>query len=246
MKINVITLFPEMIEQGLNGSMMGRAQAQGHVQIEPINFREFSINKHQHVDDYPYGGGAGMLLMPEPIVKAIEQAKASNDQGQSHVVLMDPGGEKFNQKMAQEWSKKDHLVLICGHYEGFDDRIRSYVDQEVSIGDFVVTGGELPAMVMIDATVRLLDNVLGNEESAIDESHSNGLLEYPQYTRPRTYDGLEVPAVLLSGHHQKIEAWRHRESLKRTLLKRPDLLETYPLTKEDLILLEDIKNELSE
>lgn len=239
MKIDVITLFPEMIEGGLGSSLIHRAEEAGLVQIRPRNFRQFAVNKHGHVDDYPYGGGAGMLLRVEPLVKAIEEAKADARGSKSLTILMDPAGEKFDQAMAIDFSTYDQLIFVCGHYEGYDERIKPYVDKEVSIGDVVLTGGELPAMVMIDATVRLLDDVLGNADSTVDESHMGGLLEYPQYTRPKEFRGEKVPDVLLSGHHENIAKWRHQQSLLKTAKKRPDLLASYPLTEEDLAFLAD-------
>lgn len=239
MEIDVITLFPEMIEGGLGSSLIQRANEAGLVTIRSHNFREYAVNKHGHVDDYPYGGGAGMLLRPEPLVQAIEAAKAKSEGKRCLTLLMDPAGEKFDQKMANELSTYDQLIFVCGHYEGYDERIKAYVDKEVSIGDVVLTGGELPAMLMIDATVRLLDHVLGNAESTVDESHMGGLLEYPQYTRPAEFRGEAVPSILLSGHHEKIAIWRHQQALLKTARRRPDLLAKYPLTADDQAFLAD-------
>ena len=206
------------------------------------NFRDFSTNKHQQVDDYPYGGGAGMLLKVQPIHDALTFIK-EDAQTKPRVILLDPAGKRFNQEMAEEFSEEEHLVFICGHYEGYDERIRSLVTDEVSLGDYVLTGGELGAMVMIDATVRLLPDVLGNDESAKTDSHSTGLLEHPQYTRPANYEGMEVPHVLTNGNHKLIKEWQLKESLRRTFLRRPDMLETIELTQEMEKLLEEVKKE---
>lgn len=198
-----------------------------------VNFRQFGKGKHQVVDDTPYGGGAGMLLKPEPLFDAMESIEERSPETKKRVILMDPAGKPFNQAMAEEFSEEEHLVFLCGHYEGYDERIRSLVTDEVSLGDYVLTGGELAAMVMIDASVRLLPNVLGNAASAQTDSHSSGLLEHPHYTRPAEYKGMGVPDVLMSGNHAKIDEWRHKESLKRTYFRRPDMLETRDLTKQE-------------
>lgn len=241
MKIDILTLFPEFFSSLTNWSIIGRAYEENKVEINSINIRDFSKNKHKKVDDYPFGGGSGMVMKPEPIFDAINSVKNQD----SRVIYLSPQGKRFNQEIANELSKEEHLILLCGHYEGIDNRIVShYVDEEISIGDFVLTGGEIPAMIIIDAVVRLLPGVLRSDESFIDESHYNGLLEYPQYTRPREFNGHFVPDILLSGNHQKIEAWRKEESLKATLLKRPDLLEKKTLSKEDLIILTKIKEDL--
>ncbi len=229
MQIDVLTLFPEMFAP-LEYSIMKNAQDQGHLKFATHNFREYAVNKHGHVDDYPYGGGAGMLLRVEPIV---EQLEAIQKSANVRTILVDPTGVSFTQEMATEWSHEDQLIFICGHYEGFDQRIREFVTDEVSVGDYVLTNGELPAMVMIDATVRLIPEVVGNDASIVQESYSESLLEYPQYTRPREFRGLEVPDVLLSGNHAKIEAWRREQSLLNTLRRRPDLLETAELTEAE-------------
>ena len=207
MKIDILTLFPEMFESPFNYSMVKRALDGDQVEIQPINFRKYGVGKHQMVDDTPYGGGAGMLLKPEPIFEAIEEIEKQAPTSKKRIVLMDPAGKPFNQAMAEDFSKEEHLVFICGHYEGYDERIRTLVTDEVSLGDYVLTGGELAAMVMIDATVRLLPGVVGNEASVIEDSHSTGLLEHPHYTRPAVYKGMKVPDVLTSGHHEKIEEW---------------------------------------
>ncbi|MGX7106913.1 tRNA (guanosine(37)-N1)-methyltransferase TrmD [Hutsoniella sourekii] len=239
MKIDVLTLFPEMFEP-MNHSIMKLAQNEGHLKLNLHNFRDKAVNKHGHVDDYPYGGGAGMLLRVEPIVETLETI-AMDDQ--TRIILLDPAGQRFDQATAQKWSQDDHLVFICGHYEGFDHRVRQFITDEVSLGDYVLTNGELATMVMIDATVRLLPQVVGNEESIIEESHQAGLLEHPQYTRPRSYRGLEVPETLLSGNHALIDQWRQKESLRRTYLNRPDLLANKELQADQKQFLEEIIQE---
>lgn len=236
MRIDVLTLFPEMFAP-LEHSMMKLAREREVLDFHLHNFREYAVNKHGHVDDYPYGGGAGMLLRVEPIVQALEQIE---NYSHARVILTDPAGEPFNQAKAQAWSKEDHLIFICGHYEGFDHRIRDYITDEVSMGDYVLTNGEIPTMAMIDATVRLIPEAIGNHQSIQEESHQSSLLEYPQYTRPANFRGKEVPEVLLSGHHQRIEAWRRQEALRRTYLNRPDLLETAKLTEEEKKWLESL------
>ena len=239
MKIDVLTLFPEMFEP-MNHSMMGQAQEKGILNFHTHNFREFAVNKHGHVDDYPYGGGAGMLLRVEPIVQMLEKIQPSKE---ARIILMDPAGKPFNQEMAQTWSHQEELVFICGHYEGFDHRIREYITDEVSLGDYVLTNGELPTMVMIDATVRLIPEVVGNAESIQHESHQSQWLEHPQYTRPPEFRGKAVPEVLLSGHHENIARWRHKESIRRTYQNRSELIQVDQLSEEDIKLLNVIKNE---
>ncbi|SHE33639.1 tRNA (guanosine(37)-N1)-methyltransferase TrmD [Tissierella praeacuta] len=241
MKIDILSLFPEFFSPLLSWSIIGRACEENKVSINSINIREFSQNKHKKVDDYPFGGGRGMVMKPEPIFRAIKSVRDKN----SRVIYLSPQGKKFNQELANELSKEEHLILLCGHYEGIDNRIiEHYIDEEISIGDFVLTGGEIPAMIIIDAIVRLLPGVLRSDESFTDESHYNGLLEYPQYTRPREFNGYSVPDILLSGNHGKIETWRKEESLKATLLKRPDLLKQKTLSEEELIILSKIKDNL--
>lgn len=237
MKIDILTLFPKMFES-LNHSIIGKAKNKMLVEINTIDFREFANNKHKQVDDYPFGGGQGMVLKPEPIFNAVESlAKDSN----SRIILLCPQGDKFNQKKAEELSKEKHLIFICGHYEGYDERIREYlVTDEISIGDFVLTGGEFAAMTIIDSVTRLLPEVLGTEESHKDDSFSTGLLEYPQYTRPQIFRDMKVPEVLLSGHHKNIEKYRLEESLKRTYLRRPDLLKNYELNEVQKEILKNI------
>lgn len=246
MRIDVLTLFPGMFAGPMGESIIGKAREKDLLEMNVSNFRDYSDNKHHTVDDYPYGGGAGMLLKAQPIfdnLAAIEQATPTT---KKRVILLDPAGEKFDQKMAEEFSQEEHLIFICGHYEGYDERIRTLVTDEVSLGDYVLTGGELGAMVMIDATVRLLPEVLGNETSAQTDSHSTGLLEHPQYTRPADFRGLAVPEVLLNGNHKLIEEWRLKESLRRTYTRRPDMLAKLELTPEMKKLLAEIKSELSQ
>ena len=233
MKIDVVTLFPEMFDGPMGHSIMNRAAERGLLDFNRVNFRQFGLGKHQMVDDTPYGGGAGMLLKPEPLFDAMAHIEEQHPSTKKRVILMDPAGKPFNQKMAEDFSKEEHLVFLCGHYEGYDERVRSLVTDEVSLGDYVLTGGELAAMVMVDATVRLLPGVLGNAVSAETDSHSSGLLEHPHYTRPADYKGMKVPEVLMSGNHGLIEEWRHKESLKRTFFRRPDMLEGRELTKQE-------------
>lgn len=223
MKIDILTLFPEMVQSYFSDSIIKRAIDDGYVEINLVNFRDFSTNKHHTVDDYAYGGGAGMLISVVPIHLALE----SIDYKDAWVVLTSPSGKTLNQKKLVELSQKRRLVIICGHYEGIDARVLNYVDEEISIGDYVLTGGELAAGVIVDGTVRLLDGVISGD-SIVDESFSNQLLEYPQYTRPPVYDGAIVPEVLISGHHANIEKWKKRESLKKTKKNRPELLENLP------------------
>lgn len=243
MKIDVVTLFPEMFDGPLGHSMVKRAIDKEAVEINRVNLRAFGKGKHQQVDDTPYGGGAGMLLKPEPLFEAVESIEERHPDSKKRVILMDPAGKPFNQKMAEEFSEEEHLVFLCGHYEGYDERIRSLVTDEVSLGDYVLTGGELASMVMIDATVRLLPGVLGNADSAVTDSHSSGLLEHPHYTRPAEYKGMTVPDVLTNGNHALIDEWRHKESLKRTFLRRPDMLEGRSFSKQEEQWLEEFKAE---
>lgn len=240
MKIDVLTLFPEMIKGPMSHSIMKRAQERDLIDINIINFRDYGQGKHKLVDDIPYGGGAGMLLKPEPLFEAMDDIQA-NTTTKPRVVLMDPAGRPFTQLVAEELAEEEHLVFICGHYEGYDERIRTLVTDEISLGDYVLTGGELASLVMIDATVRLLPEVLGNNESALLDSHSSGLLEHPHYTRPAEYRGMVVPEVLRNGNHKLIDEWRRKESLKRTFLRRPDMLKNSELSKEDLAYLEELK-----
>ncbi|WP_436853681.1 tRNA (guanosine(37)-N1)-methyltransferase TrmD [Staphylococcus caeli] len=242
MKIDYLTLFPEMFNGVLNQSILKRAQDKGLLQVNTVDFRHFAENKHNQVDDYPFGGGQGMVLKPEPVFNAMASIEKRAD---TRVILMCPQGRPFDQAIANELSEVEHLVFICGHYEGYDERIREHlVTDEISMGDYVLTGGELPAMVMTDAIVRLLPGVLGNKQSHMDDSFQDGLLEFPQYTRPREYQSMAVPDVLLSGNHANIEKWRHEQKIIRTFEKRPDLLEQYNLTKEEQDIIERYKKQL--
>ncbi|HAB50534.1 tRNA (guanosine(37)-N1)-methyltransferase TrmD [Ligilactobacillus murinus] len=240
MKIDILSLFPEMFKGPLTQSIVGKAIEKQLLDVEVTDFRDYTTNKQRHVDDTPYGGGAGMLLQAQPIYDALDAIAAKND-GLGKVILLDPAGRKFDQKVAEELSQEKHLTFICGHYEGYDERIRERVTDEISLGDFVLTGGELGAMVVIDATVRLLPDVLGNRESALGDSFSMGLLEYPQYTRPADFRGMKVPEVLTSGNHQKIAEWRNKEALRRTYERRPDLLENYELSAQEKKWLREFK-----
>ena len=243
MRIDVMTLFPAMFDGVFSSSILGKAREKGIVELNTVNFRDYSNNKHNTVDDYPYGGGGGMVLKPEPIFMAVE-ALTETLSSKPRIILMCPQGESFTQRKAEELAKEEHLIFICGHYEGYDERIREHlVTDELSIGDYVLTGGELPAMVVIDSVARLLPGVLGNETSAVTDSFSTGLLEYPHYTRPVQFRDWEVPEILLSGHHANIEKWRKRQAILRTWQKRPDLLESYPLTKEEQQWLKEIEEE---
>ncbi|MEK3734533.1 tRNA (guanosine(37)-N1)-methyltransferase TrmD [Paenibacillus sp. FSL M8-0334] len=303
MKVDVLTLFPEMFDGVFHSSILGKAQEKGIVQLSAVNFRQYAGNKHGTVDDTPYGGGGGMVLKPDPIFAAVEdllqggsgggsqtdrkeghapeevsgaaaeassQAEPEHAPGIDHpaaqvqqgsdwatgadpgaepavrrsprIILMCPQGETFTQQKAEELSREEHLVFVCGHYEGYDERIREHlVTDELSIGDYVLTGGELPAMVVIDSIVRLLPGVLGNETSAVTDSFSTGLLEYPHYTRPPEFRGWKVPDILLSGHHANIETWRREQALKRTWERRPDLLDKLELTKQDKAYLDKLR-----
>lgn len=238
MKIDILTLFPEMFAP-LEHSIVGKAKERGLLEINYHNFRE-NAEKSRHVDDEPYGGGQGMLLRAQPIFDTIDKIDAQK----ARVILLDPAGRTFDQDFAEELSKEDELIFICGRYEGYDERIKSLVTDEVSLGDFVLTGGELAAMTMVDATVRLIPEVIGKETSHQDDSFSSGLLEYPQYTRPYDYLGMTVPDVLMSGHHENIRKWRLEQSLRKTLERRPDLLENYAMTDEERLILEKIKTEI--
>ncbi|WP_149095813.1 tRNA (guanosine(37)-N1)-methyltransferase TrmD [Paenibacillus terrae] len=262
MRVDVLTLFPEMFDGVFNASILGKAREKGIISLQAVNFRQYAGNKHGQVDDTPYGGGGGMVLKPDPIFAAVEalldesesptllgntdevvqgeEAGSSAGLKAPRIILMCPQGETFTQKKAEELAKEDHLIFICGHYEGYDERIREHlVTDELSIGDYVLTGGELPAMVAIDSVARLLPGVLGNETSAVTDSFSTGLLEYPHYTRPAEFRGWKVPEVLLSGHHVNIDAWRRQEALRRTMERRPDLLEQAELTSKERLWIEE-------
>lgn len=220
MKIDILTLFPNMFEGFLHESIIKRAIENKLVEINIINFRNFSLDSHHKVDDTPYGGGAGMVLMCDPIVRAIESVKTKD----SLVILTTPQGEKYNEKKALELKKYKHLIIVCGHYEGYDERIREFVDLELSIGDYILTGGEIPALVIVDSVTRLIDGVI-NKESYLEDSFTDNLLDYPTYTKPAEYRGLKVPEVLISGNHEKIREYRKQEQIKRTIQKRKDLME---------------------
>lgn len=243
MKIDVLTLFPRMFQGPLTESIIGKAIDKDLLQVNVMNFRDYTDNKHQNVDDYPYGGGAGMLLKAQPIFAAIDAINEQAPNTKKRVILLDPAGVPFTQSVAEELAEEEHLVFICGHYEGYDERIRTLVTDEISLGDYVLTGGELGAMVMIDATVRLLPEVLGNDQSAKTDSHSTGLLEHPQYTRPAEYRGMKVPDVIISGNHKKIKEWQDKESIRRTMERRPDMLENVLLSAEQQKYLEELKME---
>lgn len=243
MNFHVLTLFPEMIEQSMSHSIIGRAVKNGIINLNCINIRDFSTDKHRHVDDTPYGGGVGMVMQAQPIYDAWKSV-TEDMQVKPRVIYMTPQGKVFNQQMAAELSKEKEIILLCGHYEGVDERIiEEIVTDEISIGDFVLTGGELAAMVVIDAVSRLNSGVLGKDESFVDESHSNYLLEYPQYTKPPVFMERKVPDILLSGHHANINKWKREQSLIRTYLKRPDLLKKANLDKKDLEIIEKYKQE---
>ena len=236
MQFDVLTLFPEMFE-ALDKSIIGRAKEKGIININLINIRDFSKDKHKKVDDTPYGGGAGMVIQPDVVYDAYKSVKTEN----AKVLYMSPQGKKLSQEKVEELSKQEHLILLCGHYEGIDQRVLDkIVDEEISIGDYVLTGGELPAMVLIDAVSRYVGGVL-KEDSTKEESFSQGLLEYPQYTRPEIFENEQIPEVLLTGHHENIDKWRREQSLKITLAKRPDLLEKIELSDEDKKVLEKLK-----
>lgn len=233
MNFHVLTLFPDMIRDGFQTSITGRAMEKGLLSMEAVNIRDFSVNKHNRVDDYPYGGGAGMVMQAEPVYLAYESV-ASRIGKKPRVLYMSPQGKVFNQRMAEELAREEELIFLCGHYEGIDERVlEEIVTDEISIGDYVLTGGELPALVIMDAVSRLLDGVLHNEESAEFDSFHDNLLEYPQYSRPEEWRGKKVPPILLSGHHVNVEKWRREQSLLRTRERRPDLLEHAELTKDD-------------
>ena len=238
-RFDILTLFPEMIEGMLNQSILKRAIEKKIIEVNIINFRDFSTNKHSTVDDYAYGGGAGMLISVGPIHLAM---KTIPNIDKAYKILTSPSGNVYNQNKAEKLSKLDHIVIVCGHYEGIDNRILDYIDEEISIGDYVLTGGEIPACAIIDSIARLVPGVI-SDESIVGESFTMGLLEYPQYTRPYEYDGKKVPDVLVSGHHANIKKWQRYQSLKKTYEVRPELLGNIALTNEDIKMLEEIKNE---
>lgn len=246
MKFHILTLFPDMVTQGLNTSIIGRAAEKGLLSIHAVNIRDYSKDKHHHVDDYPYGGGAGMVMQPAPIYDAYMDLCQNSENGKKpRVIYLTPQGEVFHQKMAEELAKEEELVFLCGHYEGVDERVLELIATDyVSAGDYVLTGGELPAMMMIDCISRLVPGVLNNEDSAEFESFHDNLLEYPQYTRPEVFMDKKVPDVLLSGHHAKIDQWRREQSLKRTWERRPELLKDAVLDKKDQKYLRTLEQEV--
>jgi len=235
MKIDILTLFPEMF-QVFNHSIIGNAMEKGILSINTINIRDFSTNKHKKVDDYPYGGGAGMVMTPEPIVNSIKHLKEKN---KGKVIFLGPRGKTLNQELCKELAKEDELIFLCGHYEGIDERVYKYIDMEISLGDFVLTGGEMACIPIVDSIARMIPGVLSCDESYEEESFYEGLLEYPQYTRPFSFEGDEVPAVLISGHHENIRKWRRLKSLLITKERRSDLYKNIELTREDKKLLEN-------
>lgn len=244
MRFDILTLFPEIIDAVLKESIIGRAQEKGILKVNAVNIRDFSQNKHKKADDYPYGGGGGMIMTAQPIYEAYLSI-AKNLEYKPKVIYLSPQGRVLTQEVVKELSMDKHIVLLCGHYEGIDERIiEEIVDEEVSIGDYVLTGGELPAMVLIDSVSRLIPGVLSNEDSYSQESHYDGLLEYPQYTRPVEFNNRKVPDILLSGHHANITRWRRKEAIKRTYQKRPDLYNWFKPAKDDKKLIEEVLKEI--
>ena len=242
MRIDIMTLFTDMCDSVLNESIIGRARQAGKVEINTVDIRDFSIDKHRHVDDKPYGGGNGMVMLAEPIYRCYNSI-CEQIEKKPHLVYMTPQGKTLSQQRVKELSKLDNIVILCGHYEGVDERvIEELQPEEISIGDYVLTGGELPALILADSISRMLDGVLSNDECFEEESHYNSLLEYPQYTHPAVWNGREVPEVLLSGHHQNVDKWRRKQSIKRTYERRPDMLENAELSKEDLKYIEELKS----
>lgn len=243
LRINILTIFPEMFSGFFSSSILGRAQEQGLIEIRTTDIRPFSSSKHHNTDDYPFGGGAGMVMMAQPVIDAMRSLSAEYPSARR--IYLGPRGKKLTSSLARSLSKEKELILLCGHYEGVDQRaLDSCFDEEISIGDYILTGGEPAAVVLVDCISRFIPGVLGSADSPEEESFSDGLLEYPQYTRPRILNGMEVPEILLNGDHAKIRAWRRRESLRATLSSRPDLLETASLNENDRQLLEDIRKEM--
>ncbi len=243
MNFTVLTIFPEMFSALLVGGIVKRAIEGEYISVEPINIRDFAKDRHRTVDDRPYGGGSGMVMKPEPAAEAIRQARKKHPE--SYTLLLTPQGRRFDQQVAQELAGCSGLILVCGRYEGIDERVREHlVDDELSIGDYVLTGGELAAMVVIDAVSRLIPGTLGSEDSAQEDSFSTGLLEHPQYTRPRSFEGADVPDVLLSGNHGAVKEWRRQASLVRTMLNRPDLLMDQPLTRSDMEFMKRLQKDI--
>jgi len=247
-RFDIITLFPEMVSGPFEASIFKRARDAGLVDVRIINLRDFAEGKHKVADDAPFGGGGGMVLKPEPVFAAVEAMRCATNSGcKERVILLTPQGPRFDQRRAEELAQEDHLILVCGHYEGVDERVREHlVTDEISIGDYVLTGGELPAMVVVDAVGRLVPGVLGNEQSPESDSFSSGLLEHPQYTRPAEFRSWRVPEVLVSGDHEKVRRWQREQALRRTLVRRPDLLEEAQLADEDHEILEQLRCELAE
>lgn len=239
MRIDILTLFPQIFEAPFSFGIFKRAIDNGLIQINVINIRDYTHDKHHTADDYPYGGGAGMVMKPQPIFETVDDIRGKSENKDFPVILLTPQGRLFNHKIALELSRHSHIVLICGHYEGIDERVPEYLATDcISIGDYVLTGGELPALVVADAVLRLVPGVLGSEISPLDDSHANGLLEYPQYTRPPEYRGYKVPEILLSGNHAQIAKWRREQIIKRTLERRPELLDRVELGKEEKLIVE--------
>lgn len=240
MRFDILTIFPDIFTSPFEHSILKRAREAGLIDINLVNIRDFAADRHKMTDDYPYGGGSGMVMKPEPIAKALRHVEQIA--GRGRVILLSPSGKRFDQAVARRLSNERHLVLICGRYEGIDERVRErFVDEEMSVGDYILTGGEFPAMVIVDAVSRLIPGVLGCAESPEEESFSRDILEYPQYTRPPEFEGMKVPDVLLSGNHAEIARWRRREALKKTILVRPDLMEKADLSDEDKKIIEELK-----
>jgi tRNA (guanine37-N1)-methyltransferase len=244
MRVDIITIFPEMVRNAASFSILGRAQEKGLLTLHAVDLRDYTTDRHRTTDDAPFGGGAGMVMKPEPIFAAVEDAVAKGP-GRPRVVLTSPRGRKYNQLLAEELAREPHIIIICGRYEGVDERVcQQLVTDEISIGDYVLTGGELAALVILDSVVRLLPGALGDEESAVHESFSSGLLEHPHYTRPAEFRGMKVPEVLLTGDHQVVRRWQRKEALRVTWLRRPELLASAPLSASDRALLEELRKEL--
>lgn len=239
LRFDIITIFPGMFESPFNESILKRAQEQGLLELRTHDLRDYSLNKHKKVDDYPFGGGVGLVMNVEPISRAIEEVKKASPHART--ILMSPSGKPFDQKKARELAAEQNLILVCGRYEGVDERVRLHcVDEEISIGDYVLSGGEIPAMAVVDAVSRLVPGVLGDENSVVEESFSDTLLEYPQYTRPRDFQGHQVPEVLVSGNHKEIREWQRKEALKKTAEVRPDLLDKLELSDKDKVTLKEL------
>jgi tRNA (guanine37-N1)-methyltransferase len=245
MIFTILTLFPSLFESPLNESLIKKARDRGILEFNIVNIRDFALDQHKTCDDYPFGGGAGMVMKVEPILGAMQHVEEQIG-GRPYFTLLTPHGRLFSQDVASGMARRNHMALICGRYEGVDERISSYVDDEISIGDYILSGGETAALVVIDAVARLVPGVIGNEQSSIDESFRESLLEYPQYTRPQSFNDVDVPSVLLSGNHEEIRRWRRKESIRRTVLRRPDLIERFTANEEDRRFLREIMEELGE